>query len=96
MRTIALALGGLWLARTACAQAPPAADEPAPDLDFLEYLGSWQDDDDAWVAIEEWNKDNGPRAGNRGRAGQGPAPRVDGDASPRAAERPPTEPEDER
>lgn len=64
MRRIAsalLAAGGLWLARGAQAQqpaAPPA--DAAPDLEFLEYLGSWQADDDEWLAIREWEKDNPP------------------------------------
>lgn len=30
---------------------------PAPDLDFLEYLGTWAEGDDEWLAIEEWRKD---------------------------------------
>jgi hypothetical protein len=33
--------------------------EPGPDLDFLEYLGAWAEEDDEWLAIEEWQKDNG-------------------------------------
>jgi hypothetical protein len=52
-----LAAGGVWLARGAAAQ-PPA--DAAPDLEFLEYLGSWQADDDEWLAIREWEKDNPP------------------------------------
>jgi hypothetical protein len=64
MRRIAsalLAAGGVWLARGAAAQppAPPPVDA-APDLEFLEYLGSWQADDDEWLAIREWEKDNPP------------------------------------
>jgi hypothetical protein len=57
-----LAAGGLWLARGAHAQqapAPPPVDA-APDLEFLEYLGSWQAADDEWLAIREWEKDNPP------------------------------------
>jgi hypothetical protein len=55
-RIALLALGGLWLA-----PAHPQDDdsEPAPDVDFLEYLGSWQADDDEWWEIAEWEKDNG-------------------------------------
>ncbi len=33
--------------------------EQSPDLDFLEYLGTWAEEDDEWLAIEEWEKDNG-------------------------------------
>jgi hypothetical protein len=92
MRKVAIALGGFWLARAACAQPP--AEEPPPDLDFLEYLGSWQDDDDAWLAIEEWNKDDGRSREARGSDAQrdaGRAPRVDGEPDPRAAAPPPSE-----
>jgi len=56
---IVCALGGLWLVPSAHAQeaAPP------PELDFLEYLGAWAGDDDEWLAIEEWQKDNGAEDG---------------------------------
>lgn len=53
MRRVAvasLALG--WLAG---AQAQEA--EVKPELDFFEYLGAWAGDDDEWLAIEEWQKD---------------------------------------
>lgn len=30
------------------------ADDDAPDLDFLEYLGSWQESDEEWLAVAEW------------------------------------------
>lgn len=49
------ALGGLWLARAAPAQDAKAA--PPPDLDFLEYLGAWQDNDYEWLISEQWQKD---------------------------------------
>jgi hypothetical protein len=32
--------------------------ETGPDLDFLEYLGTWAEEDDEWLAIEEWQKDD--------------------------------------
>lgn len=49
----ALALGGI------CGAAQ--AQEPAaPDLELLEYLGSWQAEDDEWLAIAEWEKDHPP------------------------------------
>ena len=55
-----LALGGWWCVAGAHAQeaeqAPEA--EPGPDLEFLEYLGAWAEDDEEWLAIEEWQKDN--------------------------------------
>ena len=51
-------LGGLAaLAIMQAAAAPFAsADEPeVPDLDLLEYLGSWQGDDEEWLAVSEWD-----------------------------------------
>jgi hypothetical protein len=54
----ALALG-CWLA---AAQGQEVQSEQAPELgpelDFLEYLGAWAEEDDEWLAIEEWQKDN--------------------------------------
>jgi hypothetical protein len=52
----ALALGGSWWHVAALAQQEDP--EAAPDLDFLEYLGAWAEDDDEWLAIEEWHKGN--------------------------------------
>jgi hypothetical protein len=49
-----IALGGVWLAPAA--QAQSADSETAPDLDFLEYLGSWLADDDEWWELAEWDK----------------------------------------
>ena len=54
-RSTLLALGcwGLASAHAQETEPPP----PAPDLDFLEYLGTWAEEDDEWLAIEEWEKD---------------------------------------
>jgi hypothetical protein len=51
-----LVLGGLWLVPEGRTQEtePP----PGPELDFLEYLGAWAEDDEEWLAIEEWRRDN--------------------------------------
>ena len=38
-------------------QAERGRGPPAPDLDFLEYLGTWAEGDDEWLAIEELRKD---------------------------------------
>lgn len=42
---------------TVSSEAPDAAREnassEAPDLAFLEYLGSWQEDDDEWLVVSE-------------------------------------------
>lgn len=54
----------LWLALLAMApgvssaQAQEPEPLPEPDLEFLEYLGAWAEEDDEWLAIEEWQKDN--------------------------------------
>jgi hypothetical protein len=53
-----LALGGWWWIAGAQAQEAESEEGAGPDLDFLEYLGAWVEDDDEWLAIEEWQKDN--------------------------------------
>ena len=63
-----VALGASWTAPGAQAQGKDAAAEP-PGLDFLEYLGSWQADDDEWYEIAEWDKENSERAGSDDKAG---------------------------
>jgi hypothetical protein len=45
--------GGLALS-VAQAQDPREAGE-APDLDFLEYLGTWQASDEEWLALSAWD-----------------------------------------
>lgn len=61
-----IALSGIWLALKAGAQQTDA-----PDLAFLEYLGSWQADDDEWVLIAQWDKDHPPK--ESGKDGEGSA-----------------------
>jgi len=34
------------------------ADDDAPELDFLAYLGSWQESDAEWLAVAEWEGEN--------------------------------------
>ena len=34
------------------------ADDDAPELDFLAYLGSWQESDEEWLAVAEWEGKN--------------------------------------
>jgi len=74
-RVAAVLIGALCFMRGAAAQPPPAQPAPpratpprasspkdaAPDLAFLEYLGSWQGDDDEWLAIKEWDQDAAPK-----------------------------------
>jgi len=33
------------------------AAEKTLDLDFLAYLGSWQENDEEWLAVSEWDGD---------------------------------------
>ena len=90
MRRIAAALiGALCFVRGAAGQPPPtqapppratpppgrAEDAAAPDLAFLEYLGSWQGDDDEWIAIKEWDQDAAPKGKPPDAAGKPPAAR---------------------
>ena len=35
-----------------CAVAP-AAEGPAPDVEFLEYLGTWEETDEDWLMYSE-------------------------------------------
>jgi hypothetical protein len=62
----ALALGCCWLAGAHAQDGEPQrgpesesrrGQESAPDLDFLEYLGAWAEEDDEWLAIETWEKE---------------------------------------
>jgi hypothetical protein len=56
--SVLIALGGLCLVPAARAQDREPPEIAAPDIELLEYLGSWQaDDEEAW-AIAEWDKDN--------------------------------------
>jgi len=72
------AVGGLWFARPVHAQdakAAPTAPErppPTPDLDFLEYLGAWQENDEEWLVSEQWQK------GRAGAQHKGAADKPDG------------------
>jgi len=59
--TAVLTLACWWLAAIRAQEVEP--EPPAgPELDFLEYLGAWAEDDDEWLAIEEWQKDIGAEA----------------------------------
>lgn len=46
--TLAFYLGPL-----ACTGLVLAADEVQPDLEFLEYLGSWEESDEDWLMFAE-------------------------------------------
>lgn len=40
-----------WLLAAAAAPAAFGQDRDVPDLEFLEYLGSWQESDADWVVV---------------------------------------------
>lgn len=48
----------LGIAAASLAALVVRAEEAAePEVDFLEYLGSWQADDDEWEIAAEWEKE---------------------------------------
>ena len=46
---LTLLLGSVFAGQGAC-----ASDGEAPDSDFLEYLGSWEEGDEEWLTLAEW------------------------------------------
>lgn len=36
-----------------CSGLVSAAEEELPDMEFLEYLGSWEESDEDWLVIDE-------------------------------------------
>lgn len=57
-RANAAGLRAVQLVSAVLCAAPVLAQDEEPDLDFLEYLGSWEDDDESWyveVQIAEAN-----------------------------------------
>jgi len=48
-------LAALVLMQVAFTPAAGAEEAEAPDLDLLAYLGSWQGDDEEWLAVAEWD-----------------------------------------
>ncbi|HEX7237368.1 MAG TPA: hypothetical protein VF405_10440 [Gammaproteobacteria bacterium] len=58
----ALALACCWLVAAHAQEREQGRQQqrdeaPAPDLDFLEYLGAWAEGDDEWLAVETWRKE---------------------------------------
>jgi hypothetical protein len=62
MRSLSGVALAFWCGCGALAHAQQRDQEEAPDLDFLEYLGTWAEEDDEWLAIETWERDVGGRA----------------------------------
>ncbi len=55
-RSTALRQRAVEFAAAVAMSAPAVAQDEQPSLDFLEYLGSWEEDDEAWyveVQIED-------------------------------------------
>jgi hypothetical protein len=62
---------GCLVASVAITSAARAQEDAAgPDLEFLEYLGSWQGSDAEWPAIVDWNDRNADA--NKGEDGDEP------------------------
>lgn len=59
------AFGSLWIATAPAEEPAPGDGEDLPDLDFLEYLGSWQGSDEEWLIVSEWEDEPVPRADGR-------------------------------
>ena len=45
-------MSGLWLG---CCGLVLAAEDKMPEMDFIEYLGMWEESDEEWLAFEEEN-----------------------------------------
>lgn len=46
----ALLVCGLWIGTAAASENQP---EPAPDVEFLEYLGMWEQTDEEWLLHDD-------------------------------------------
>jgi hypothetical protein len=62
----------LWLGMSLAASALAAPgherdDETVPELDLLEYLGSWQGADEEWLTIVDWQHGKGPAVKPKGK-----------------------------
>lgn len=53
--THARGLIGCLLVHAALTTTGVGAEEAAPDIDLLAYLGSWPETDEDWVAVVEWD-----------------------------------------
>ena len=42
-------IGGLFV----CSVPAMAADDEQPDMEFLEYLGSWEESDEDWLVLSD-------------------------------------------
>ena len=42
-----------------------AADDDLPDVEFLEYLGSWEDSDEDWLMIDKETQKDGKKKDKR-------------------------------
>ena len=61
-RRVTSGLAGWLLVQAALLGAAAGAEEQAPDLDLLAYLGSWDGGDEEWVAVAEWDGKTDSRA----------------------------------
>ncbi len=49
-RDLRAVLSGLMLA---CCSLVLAADEEMPEMDFIEYLGMWEESDEVWLVLDD-------------------------------------------
>jgi hypothetical protein len=66
------------LANLACGAVQAGKEPEPPDLDFLEYLGLWQDQDEEWVGRAGW-EDAEEARGDPDLAARPEVPRGDAD-----------------
>lgn len=48
-----------------CSGVAAAADEEQPDLEFLEYLGSWEESDEEWLLFNETEQETAAKDGEK-------------------------------
>jgi len=55
-------LVGCLLLQAALGTAAAGAEQSAPDLELLAYLGSWPETDEDWAVVAEWDGKTEPDA----------------------------------
>jgi len=60
MNALKAVCGRVWLilavwSAAAAQETQEVQETEDPGLDFLEYLGSWQEEDEEWLIVAEWD-----------------------------------------